>query len=390
MEVFQGKKTREIYHCQLMNITVVLKLTDTGRPVLLENELELYSQHAINLYDGEEKTPNRNGRCVLTTHRLFWMNETKKLALPLNVISSLSRESGFLSRSGKLRLDLTSKKFLKLSFKDGGRDEFYAPLQSALQKKAWLQKQSVLTDRRLEETRGFSTSQAGIAGIIRRQEMEKKITSSLASEAFKDLENLMKKAKDVVAIIERYSLNAKITTKTDEDDMNEMILDMGISNPVTKENAGAAYHRELARQLADFLSRPLNDNGGILSLTDVYSMFNRARGVELISPDDLIQAAALQEKLRLGMHMRCFPGGLKVIQSDDHNEDRIIQRLAEIFDHEEYIDASRLAFQWKISVPLALEYLKLAEQKGQVCRDDAFEGVSFYPNRFNEFLKLYS
>jgi ESCRT-II complex subunit VPS36 len=42
-------------------------------------------------------------------------------------------------------------------------------------------------------------------------------------------------------------------------------------------------------QLADFLRGPLERAGGMMTLPDVYCLFNRARGTELVSPDDLLQ-----------------------------------------------------------------------------------------------------
>jgi len=38
------------------------------------------------------------------------------------------------------------------------------------------------------------------------------------------------------------------------------------------------YHAELARQLCDFLSVPLQKHG-MLPLPDVYCLYNRARGI---------------------------------------------------------------------------------------------------------------
>lgn len=46
-------------------------------------------------------------------------------------------------------------------------------------------------------------------------------------------------------------------------------------------------------QLADFLVGPMQRSGGIMPLPDVYCLYNRARGTELISPDDLISAVKL-------------------------------------------------------------------------------------------------
>ena len=44
-----------------------------------------------------------------------------------------------------------------------------------------------------------------------------------------------------------------------------------------------------ARQLADFLAPRLERTQGVMTLPDVYCLFNRARGSELISPEDLIK-----------------------------------------------------------------------------------------------------
>jgi hypothetical protein len=43
----------------------------------------------------------------------------------------------------------------------------------------------------------------------------------------------------------------------------------------------------------DFPLRKLKSAGGVMTLTDVYCLFNRARGTNLISPDDILTAASL-------------------------------------------------------------------------------------------------
>lgn len=58
---------------------------------------------------------------------------------------------------------------------------------------------------------------------------------------------------------------------------------------------------ELCRQLADFLHEPLERAGGLMPLTDVYCLFNRARGSELVSPDDLLAAVQQMGKVRGGV-----------------------------------------------------------------------------------------
>jgi hypothetical protein len=45
----------------------------------------------------------------------------------------------------------------------------------------------------------------------------------------------------------------------------------------------------------------------MMTLTDVYCLYNRARGTSLISPDDLLEACGLFVRLGVGMHVRDFP-----------------------------------------------------------------------------------
>ena len=64
---------------------------------------------------------------------------------------------------------------------------------------------------------------------------------------------------------------------------------MGIASPVTRRTAGALFHQQLALQLADFLVPRLDKAHGVMTLPDTYCLFNRARGTELVSPEDLIK-----------------------------------------------------------------------------------------------------
>ena len=52
---------------------------------------------------------------------------------------------------------------------------------------------------------------------------------------------------------------------------------------------------------------PLQKMGGMMTLTDVYCLYNRARGTELISPEDLLEACQLFPAVGAGLHVREFP-----------------------------------------------------------------------------------
>lgn len=55
----------------------------------------------------------------------------------------------------------------------------------------------------------------------------------------------------------------------------------------------------LPPQLADFLKAPVERASGMMPLPDVYCLYNRARGTELISPDDLLTAIKLFPRVSL-------------------------------------------------------------------------------------------
>jgi ESCRT-II complex subunit VPS36 len=95
----------------------------------------------------------------------------------------------------------------------------------------------------------------------------------------------MGKAKDLVGLAERFRVEASRqheggdgVTEEESNAFNNYLLSLGIATPVTKQSAGALFHSELARQLCDFLAKPLQHAGGNMSLADVYCLFNRARG----------------------------------------------------------------------------------------------------------------
>ncbi|GFQ03379.1 vacuolar protein sorting-associated protein 36 [Phtheirospermum japonicum] len=188
------------------------------------------------------------------------------------------------------------------------------------------------------------------------------------------------------------STNQVDLTNDDEmgtkEEMQDWLLSVGIVSPVTKESAGAMYHQQLSRQnfvvlfiikkkkedrkvlqhhkanitksqnavyrkekedkretyairhmtspkqLADFVKIPLERGGGMINLIDIYCLFNRARGTELISPDDLLQACSLWEKfdvyvpfgsklilLLISVMLRKFDSGVMVIQSKTHSDE---------------------------------------------------------------------
>ena len=97
----------------------------------------------------------------------------------------------------------------------------------------------------------------------------------------------------------------------------------------------------------------------MMVLTDVYCLFNRARGVALISPDDLYKACSLFERLDLPMRLHQLASGLLVVQTADHNDDVIAKRILECIRQRGSLTAIELATIENASVALVSEQLQV-------------------------------
>ncbi|KAG2440314.1 hypothetical protein HXX76_004421 [Chlamydomonas incerta] len=263
----------------------------------------------------------------------------------------------------------------------------------------------------------------GVAGIMMREQQKTEQSGRAVEQAFKDLSALMASAASMVALAEKFrgvlAAGAEAGAAAGgagggaggEDPLlldletQQQLIALGISSPVTRETAGARYHTELSRQLADFLEGPLQRCGGMVSLPDVYCLFNRARGTELVSPDDLLQAAKVFSKAGVqGLRLRQLSSGVMVIQGPQHSEERVCTKIAELTSLPSSASAAPPPSQpapppplgpgvtagdvavalGGISTVIAAEHLLLAEARGVVVRDDGPEGLRFYRNFFKQ------
>ena len=217
----------------------------------------------------------------------------------------------------------------------------------------------------------------------RKQKNQKKVVN----EAFEDLESLMVHAKQMVNFANR--LTASSEAKESANEFDSMLHGMGILSPVTKSASGNEYHSLLARQLVDFLLKPLKRCGGMMTLTDIYCFYNKARGTQLVSPDDLLEACRLMSRMALPMKLKQFDKtGVMVLQLnefDEENQAKTILDLIATKCKNKGINELRMSQLLNISINLAREQLISAESKGYLCRDDSIEGLKFYKNIFDDY-----
>uniref|UniRef100_A0A673HJW4 Vacuolar protein-sorting-associated protein 36 n=1 Tax=Sinocyclocheilus rhinocerous TaxID=307959 RepID=A0A673HJW4_9TELE len=351
---------------------------------LLEmNETLVIQQRGVRLYDGEDKAKLDVGVVLLSTHRLLWRDQKSHeccICIPLSQVIFFEEQAAGIGKSAKIVVHLhpvpenkepgpyqqSKYSYIKLSFKEHGQIEFYRRLTEEMTQKRWENtpvSQPIPTGVGPKAGR---TRAVGIVGIERKLEEKRKETDKNISEAFEDLSKLMEKAKEMVEVSK--SIANKIKDKQGDITEDETIrfksylLSMGIANPVTREThgSGTQYHIQLAKQLGDILQAPL----------------------ELLSPEDLVNACKMLESLKLPLRLRVFDSGVMVVQLQSHSEEEMIASALDNVSDKGSLTAEEFAKLLGLSVLLAKERLLLAEKMGHLCRDDSVEGLRFYPNLF--------
>lgn len=95
-----------------------------------------------------------------------------------------------------------------------------------------------------------------------------------------------------------------------------------------------------------------------MTVTDVYCLYNRARGTHLISPKDLWKACSIMSGQNLGITLKKLESGTSVLQTDSHDEEAKIERILSLLcDYTDWISAAELATRWHIPLEVAKHHL---------------------------------
>ncbi|KAL8700707.1 MAG: hypothetical protein Q9224_000843 [Gallowayella concinna] len=310
---------------------------------------------------------------------------------------------------------------IKFSFRAGGEKIFYERLKGAMTQRKWLLQNappipkfdqplsSPMLDGRPPQHASDSRSKVvGIAGLERRGLELRKNNETVIGNAFEDLEALMASAKEVVALAERFAHRGADKGLDGDALLVESATALGMVTTKnmlgSKAGSESLYLSELSRNVAEYLTDDakgiLRKEGGIMSLVDLWAVFNRTRGgVELVSPTDFEKAAKLWDKLSLPVRLRQFKNGLLVVQQHDWTDDKTVAQLlawlqelhmvspdgnddwdVEAFGRGVTAQEAAMRFGWSIGV--ACEELAMAEEKGAVCREEGVEGIKYWENWF--------
>lgn len=225
----------------------------------------------------------------------------------------------------------------------------------------------------------------GIGGLERKGLSQTRKNELVLGTAFEDLESLKAAAKEVIALAESFS---RLTGQADTGVAQALGLVSRDMFATTSSAGESAWIDELSRQIAEFLSDDsrgvLKKEGGVITLVDLWALYNRVRGIDLISPKDLEKAAGRFEALKLPVRTRIFRSGLVVVQDVGRRDEETVRRIVEWVGWERGVTAGEAAERFGWSLGVASEEMEMAEDRGALCREASIEGVRFWRNRFLE------
>ncbi|KAF1843583.1 vacuolar protein-sorting-associated protein 36 [Cucurbitaria berberidis CBS 394.84] len=344
----------------------------------------------------------------------------RRLDLPIDPVRSESPGPSVLSPSQS-----EVPECIKISFRSGGEKIFYERLKNALVQRKWLLQSAPPIPKPRPSSGAFDDNYStqsntpsaemerprvvGIAGLERRGIEQRQNNEAVIGSAFEDLEALMTSAKEIIALAEQFASHANLGTNDSSEasalaSQSASALGLITTKDMLGTGSGSEslYVSELSRNLAEWLTDDtrgiLRKEGGIVTLVDLWAVFNRSRGgVELVSPADFEKAARLWDTLKLPVRLRQFKSGLLVVQGRDRTDEKTIasllawlkslhnqKPLADVtWDWQAYgrgVTAQETAERFGWSVGVANEELEMAEEAGALCREHGIDGFRFWEN----------
>lgn len=280
--------------------------------------------------------------------------------------------------------------------------------------------------------RSESTKSVSGSGILALEESQKEMFAKydhILGSSLEDLTSLMEKAKELRGLVrsfDRILKNSNVDTSLYDDTLNESRQVLGLSanesfnslimsnnfNFLNKLNNKELFYRELARNISSFIQQYVFGSGkelitdeycgGIISLIDLYSLYNRSLGFNsnLISPSDLLECVKQFEKLKLPLKFRRFDKtGLMVIQDSTCSDEQVLNKVVDVLIERKFVQGEESQYHTGITIQALVrklnlsggilqEILDLGLMTGLLTIDEHISGTSYFLNEIAEVSQI--
>lgn len=325
---------------------------------------------------------------------------------------------------------------VKISFRKGGHSEVYEDLKRIIENNDE-HSNKIKNEANLLESKqiGNFSSFKGIHGLANKSEQQNQEASLLLSKSLQDLEQLLSKAEELIDLSKKYQLLMKNMKPGGEKDINFTLLSESrksvtklqdimqndqIQKSINKtKNINSLnslkkcksttkvsgmpleYIKELSRSIYDFLTDEniLDKNNGLVTMFELYSLYNNSRQVNLVTPEEFFGAVVKFEEIGDGLAV----SKVSTVRKEYKNDADTIDGGAFIYvisKKNGSKDVNRKVFLTVSSNPgirimeiqahIQVNYLILKSilnalvNDGSLTIDESIEGCTYWPNEILE------
>ncbi|KRX06545.1 hypothetical protein PPERSA_10403 [Pseudocohnilembus persalinus] len=389
------------------------KMTDLGefyiRRDILENSLKQHNEQELgpvhkkvdfdDASNQKKQIKIKGLNCQVTTHKVIFTHDTnQQLAFFVNIedVENIKQKKGWFSGITHINLYTNKKGKIRITSQNSNQlIQINSHLQTAQQKKAWLQKQQQKQGQ-AQQKQGLYT---GYNQLIQKQKEEIKSQESKFQSNFqqgKGIEELIKHANELKEITEYIKTHTSVYKEQNNTEVDHILEGIGLFNIITKDQAGKDFINQLSRQIYNEVVENLfRIYGDIVPMMEVFYFYNKRRGgLNLISVREFYQACKNFENLPEIQAKIAVYENNKVIESTKlSSENDFESDIGKFIDHNGITPeqlSKKLTIEinknnkgkaiGSVSVLVARIKLNKAMQKGQIIIDDRIEGQKYFKN----------
>lgn len=351
------------------------QLTEAGRLVREEDEVEVLTLEGVGLDAEEFSRQKLRGTLRVTNRRAVWIapERSKALALRLRKVTKArwGRQRAWYMPSKSARLVLVEDEGPGRVHAFSLRERRPANLLAQVQRAIDMAKEATTEDS--AEPVSSATDHVGGMGLGRllredRAEAER-AERGISEVAGEDIEQLRQRGQEMASIARRLK---EVVGEQDEE-VGSILSEAGLG----EAPSSSAATKELARQIADLAAHRTSP----LPLPEAFCLVNRSRGTSLVSPREVLKAARAMHSLNLPAELMSLPSGALAI-APPGGLSRFARQAGEAARMDKPLSEFSVAASLDISPALAKEVLLQAERELLLARDDCPQGLLFYPNFF--------
>lgn len=229
----------------------------------------------------------------------------------------------------------------------------------------------------------------GLQRIVNMIDKKNQENSNFINFSFNDLSSLKQNISNLVKL--GTELKAKVGDSLSKDDekgkeISNLLQRIGFIDPITKEIAGKSYIKEISSQVESFLSEYFKINEGIISIIDVYCIYNRARGINTISPSDMKSVVDYLKVNSNKINIKTM-SSITIIYSDDFSIGSVYKKLKTIYSEQPFysfnINEVKSILKVK-NISLCKLIIEDMVENGYLCIDESDFDIRYFNNMIVE------